>query len=101
MDHLDGMTQEKWNRLSETERHELRDFSPHPMLEDARMHRCRVEITFGDGSKMRGYVGLTTGWRPVYLLLHNARSVSSSVTLEGARLAAIRSVRRTYPIRRR
>ncbi len=95
---LTSMTQGRWNRMSEAERHAVRDFSPHSLLEDARMHRYRVEITYTDGEKARGYVGLTTGWRPAYILLHNARSRGSSNILDPTRITA---VRRTVPYRRR
>jgi hypothetical protein len=97
-DPLKGMTHARWSNLTEAQRHELRELHLHPALEDARAHRCRVEITYTDGRKERGYVSLTTGWRPAYILLHNARSIGSSNVLDPATVA---SVRRTYPIRRR
>ena len=41
----------------------------------------RVEVTHIDGDKSRGYVGVTTGWKPAFLLLYNRRSIGSSVVL--------------------
>lgn len=41
--------------------------------------RVIVETKYGE--TLRGYVGVTTGWKPCFLLMHNTRSISSSHTL--------------------
>jgi len=41
--------------------------------------RIIVETKYGE--TLRGYVGVTTGWKPCFLLMHNTRSISSSNTL--------------------
>lgn len=38
----------------------------------------RVEVTYDDGTTERFYVGKSTGWRPVYLKIHNTRSLGGS-----------------------
>ena len=40
----------------------------------------RIEIE-DFGEKMKGYVGVTTGWKPVFLLMKTKRSTDSCVTL--------------------
>jgi hypothetical protein len=40
----------------------------------------RIEIEFSHG-KVRGFVGITTGWKPCFLLMKTKRSISSSYTL--------------------
>lgn len=42
----------------------------------------RIEVMF-DGVKKRGYVGITTGWRPLFILLLTRRSIGSSWILDG------------------
>mgnify|MGYP001603505588 CR=1 FL=1 len=41
----------------------------------------RIEVKFPDGSVKRGTVGVTTGWKPCFLLMLTSRSVGSSWTL--------------------
>lgn len=41
----------------------------------------RIEVDFGYGTIKRGTVGMTTGWRPVFLLMLRKDSVGSSWTL--------------------
>jgi len=41
----------------------------------------RIEVDFGDGMIKRGTVGVTTGWRPVFLLVLRSNSMGSSWTL--------------------
>lgn len=47
--------------------------------------------TFQDlnGVQKRYTLGRTTGWKPVLLLLHNARSTGSSITVKGPEIEAI------------
>ena len=42
----------------------------------------RIEVTYAWGETRRGYVGVTTGWRPAWLLIHNTRSMGSAYTLD-------------------
>jgi len=39
---------------------------------------ARIEVRFAGGDILRGRVGVTGGWRPVFLLLRTVRSVGSS-----------------------
>lgn len=41
----------------------------------------RIEVMF-DGIKKRGWVGITSGWRPVFILLLTRRSIGSSWILD-------------------
>ena len=41
----------------------------------------RIIVKTRHGETLRGYVGRTTGWKPVYLLMNNTRSMGSSNTL--------------------
>lgn len=43
----------------------------------AEYHRTgeRVEVTYDDGTTERFYVGVSTGWRPVYLTIKTRRSL--------------------------
>lgn len=41
----------------------------------------RIEIEDEYGEKHQGYVGVTTGWRPAFLLVFNRRCRGSSVLL--------------------
>ena len=38
----------------------------------------RVEVRFRDGEVKRGRVGITTGWKPAFLLMLTTRSTGSS-----------------------
>ena len=40
----------------------------------------RIKVKMGDGYYF-GTVGVTTGWRPVFLLMHSTRCMGSSFTL--------------------
>ena len=41
----------------------------------------RIKVRTGYGEELTGYVGMTSGWRPHFLLLHSTRSRGSSVLL--------------------
>lgn len=41
----------------------------------------RIIVKTPYGETLRGYVGVTTGWKPSYLLLNNTRSLGSSELL--------------------
>ena len=40
----------------------------------------RIEVDFGD-DKIRGRIGVTTGWKPCFLLMRTTRSIGSSWTI--------------------
>jgi len=42
-------------------------------------YRIQVQDKFGD--KHSGYVGITTGWKPVFILVYNKRCYGSSILL--------------------
>lgn len=44
-------------------------------------NRKRVEVLLSDGTKKRGYIGMTTGWKPAYILLARSNSHGSSEVL--------------------
>jgi len=44
-------------------------------------NRQRVIVKTHYGETIRGYVGITTGWKPCFILLKNVRSIGSSETL--------------------
>ncbi len=41
----------------------------------------RIEVDFGHGEIKRGRIGVTTGWKPCFLLMLTTRSIGSSWTL--------------------
>lgn len=45
------------------------------------LSRQRIIVRTQDGETVRGYVGKTTGWRPVYILLTRRNSTGSSQIL--------------------
>lgn len=66
MEGIMEMTQEKWNRLSHSERERLRDLSGlSPQL--VGLEGWRVEVVTTYGEKRRFIVGRSTGWRPCHL----------------------------------
>jgi hypothetical protein len=48
-----------------------------PFYENGR----RVEVQFKSGEIKRGTIGITTGWKPVFLLMLRKNSIGSSYTL--------------------
>lgn len=52
-----------------------------PEIREAYNSHHRIRIQFPDNSTADGYVGLTTGWRPAFILLYNKRSIGSSIVL--------------------
>lgn len=80
MDPLEGMTQEKWNRLSEVERARLR--SPVNLTTQLLgKEGCRVEVVTMSGERRRFIVGRSTGWKPCHIELKN-RTSSGGVSAE-------------------
>jgi hypothetical protein len=41
----------------------------------------RIIVKTRYGETKRGYVGVTTGWKPCFLLMHNTRAIGSSTLL--------------------
>jgi len=57
----------------------------------------RVKVQFGTGEVKFGRIGVTTGWRPVFLLMKDSRSHGSSNTInKGDHIVAIQSANRKY-----
>ncbi len=52
-----------------------------PAIREAYNSRHRIRVQFPDNSTADGYVGITTGWRPAFILLWNKRSISSPIVL--------------------
>lgn len=44
--------------------------------------RERIRVQFPGHSTMDGYVGVTTGYTPVFILVYNRRSLGSSIVLD-------------------
>lgn len=84
---LDDMTYDKWLALPPAEKERARDMSKLcPQLKG--LEGARVEVVDHDGETRRFIVGRSTGWRPIHLEIHNARSTGGP----GA-LSSYRSVR--------
>lgn len=45
---------------------------------------ARIEVDFGEGEVKRGTIGITSGWRPCFLLMLTRRSIGSVYTLSNA-----------------
>jgi len=77
------MNTERWNQYIDGRRSSCPNLDTSELLEpfrDAFISRQRVEVAGRFGTR-RGYVGITTGWRPAFILLHNSISVSSGDVL--------------------
>jgi hypothetical protein len=72
-DTLEGMTHDKWRRLSEREREKLRDLSGlSPQLKG--LEGWRVQVVDQFGHTRRFIVGRSTGWRPCHLEVKRSNS---------------------------
>lgn len=70
---LEGMTQAKWDSLTQSQRNALRsDAGLTPQLKG--LEGCRVEVVTTYGETRRFIVGRSTGWVPCHLEVHNRRS---------------------------
>lgn len=59
----------------------------------------RVRVTDGHGYTRTGTVGVTTGWRPAFLLMHRRSDVGSSDVLgTGDRVTHVRHGRTYVPV---
>lgn len=57
----------------------------------------RVRVRFDCGEEKTGRIGVTTGWRPVFLLMLSSRARGSSWTIgPKSRVTAIQGGRRGY-----
>lgn len=70
---LIGMTQAKWDGLSEAQRRVMVDNS-HLSPQLVGLEGWRVEATDDNGETRRFIVGKSTGWRPCHLELKSTRS---------------------------
>lgn len=70
---LEGMTQTKWDKLSNREREAARDLSGlSPQLRGLEGFRVEVKTTYGE--TRRFIVGRSTGWRPCHVELSRVNS---------------------------
>lgn len=59
---------------------------------------ARIRVDFGDGVIQQGTVGVTGGWRPVFLLMLRSDSVGSSWTLgKNDTIVGVQKGKRYYP----
>lgn len=61
--------------------------------------RQRVRVRFSHGEEMTGRIGVTTGWRPCFLLMRYATSMGSPWTLEAGDSVIAEQVREGGPYR--
>ena len=52
-----------------------------PQFVDAFNTGGRVRVRFSYGEELTGTIGVTTGWRPAFLLMRTSRSIGSPWTL--------------------
>lgn len=69
---LEGMTQEKWNALSNAQRDTMRDDS-HLTPQLAGLEGYRVKVIDMAGEVRKFIVGKSTGWRPCHLEISTTR----------------------------
>jgi hypothetical protein len=93
MTELSNMTQEKWDRLPESERDRRRSKAGlTPQL--IGLEGWRVEVVTTYGERRRFIVGRSTGWIPCHLEVHNTRSHGGvAAEREYASVRTIRKVR--------
>lgn len=70
---LQGMTQERWNSLSEAQRKAMRDES-HLTPQLAGLEGWRVRVVDMAGEVRKFIVGRSTGWRPCHLEIGRANA---------------------------
>lgn len=76
---LETMTHERWSAMTAAEKDAARDLSQlnaqlTPYI------GWRVEVVTDYGETRRFIVGKSTGWQPIYLELHNRRSIGGFST---------------------
>lgn len=58
----------------------------------------RIRVDFGDGLVQQGTVGVTGGWRPVFLLMLRSDSIGSTWTLgKNDTIVGVQKGKRYYP----
>lgn len=58
----------------------------------------RIKIRFPWGEEKTGTIGITTGWRPAFLLVRSSRSLGSSVLLgEDVQIVVVKYGRKYAP----
>ena len=68
--------------MNDYQGHELDESNLAPQFTEFYTSGQRIEVTnLKYDMVRRGYVGKTTGWRPVYILLNNTRSMGSGDVL--------------------
>lgn len=75
-DPLDGMTQEKWDKLTIGEKRKLT--APAYPAQLTQYLGTRVEVEDRYGERRRFWVGRSTGWRPCFLEIKTRRSSGGS-----------------------
>ncbi len=89
-DPLEGMTQDRWTALSDSQRDEIRSADGlTPQL--VNLEGWRVEVVTTYGETRRFYVGKSTGWKPCHLEI-SRRNVYGGPSAE----REYRSVRKLY-----
>ena len=92
---LQGMTQQRWDRLSSAERDRLRsDAGLTPQL--IGLEGWRVEVVYKYGDKRRFIVSRSTGWVPCHIEL-KGRASSGGMAVMGAPFQSIRKLYKVYP----
>ncbi len=88
---LDAMTWDRWQLLGELQREKLRDLSGlHPALLPYKGARVECERY---GERVRFWVGMSTGWKPCLLAVHNTRSSGGDAIRANENLGEIRVIR--------
>ena len=70
------MNQETWNTLSPQQKEAAR--TPATPLQLQPYKGDRVEVVDQGGETRRFWVGRSTGWSPIYLEVHNTRSLGGA-----------------------
>lgn len=80
-------------RLQYGERFDASDLQAHFVSAYNQGSDYRIKVVFPSGETKWGHVGVTTGWKPTFLLMRNRNSVSSCDTLgTGCRIVSWRIV---------
>jgi hypothetical protein len=63
------------------EKFDASDLNPNCITHYNAGHKRRIKVRWRDGLEQWGCLGITTGWRPTFLLMHNRRAIGSGNTL--------------------
>jgi hypothetical protein len=72
-DHLQGMTQRKWDALTPAQRGSMRSWA-NLTTQLIGLEGDRVEVVTTYGETRRFWVGRSTGWAPCHIEVHNSRN---------------------------